>query len=99
MEYRIDYAPRKKEFGIMLRVSGRRWGMGIAAVLLAGVLAINQFWPEGKIFVQKLIFPYGNAATSEAFETMVSELKNGSEFSDAAAAFCKTVISNAQIQD
>lgn len=96
MEYRIDYAPRKKAFGVLNRTTNSRLGIGILAVVLAGILLTNHFWPESREVVQKLFFPYQSEETSEAFEEMISDLKNGSEFSDVAAAFCKTVISNAQ---
>lgn len=97
MAYRIQYDQGSQKYEI--RKQGIRWPAVIAGCVLLLLIFTWQFWPEGKAFIQELVFPGDVEATGQALEIMVVDLKSGAPLSDAVSAFCREVIYGAQSSD
>ena len=93
MSYRIQYSPEtskqypKVEKEKPLHV--KRWMTAMAALVFA--LWIHFYG------VPDFLIPGDAEVTKAAAQTMVSELKKGSEIRDAAATFCKMILDGAEV--
>lgn len=93
MSYRIVYGPepkaaRKEKHGPF------RLQMLTAACLIAFVMLVKLFWPEGNIKLQQYLLPGEPGATQQALEEMIDNLRDGAEMGDAFTAFCQQIIDN-----
>lgn len=95
MAYRIDYGPplpsRLKEhfpLRLVLLTSG---------FFTAFLLGVKALWPEGNELLAKLLLPVHDSGSFEAVEVFLSDLRSGESFYDSLTAFCRQVISYADI--
>ena len=89
MGYRIVYGDEP--------ITGRRSRLGLwtAGFLLVFVTCIRLTWPVGAEFLRNVFEPAGQ--TAEAFSEMVEHVGAGQGMGDAVTAFCRSVVSSAQI--
>ena len=62
-----------------------------AALFLAGV---KIFWPEGQAWLTQLLLPAGTRA---AFRDLLDALQSGQPFYDSLTAFCREIVSYADL--
>lgn len=91
MGYRIVYGPMPKEIECN-RPSPLRLQAMTAAFLLAFVIGVRLFYPEGTALLQDLLLPGGKTVTEEALTGMISGLQNGEPLGEAFTAFCQEII-------
>ena len=95
MAYRIDYGPPlpcrlKEHFPLRLVLLTT----GFFTAFLLGVKAL---WPEGNELLAKLLLPIRNSGPIDAVEVFLSDLRSGESFYDSLTAFCRQIISYADI--
>ncbi len=94
MSYRIEYAKDKKH-----RVSRFPKGAGILiAICTIAIFAVLEFSGLKDRLLQRII-PGDAEVTSAAFESLVSDLKEGTTASEAIAAFCQEIVKNAKLPE
>lgn len=95
MAYRIDYGPplpRRREEKFPVRLVALTCGFFI--VFLMGVKLL---WPEGSENLARLLLPLHANGTTESMEAFLSDLKAGEPFYESLTAFCRQIISHADI--
>lgn len=95
MAYRIDYGPplprhRKEAFPLRLVLLT----CGFFTTLLLGVKLL---WPEGNELLARLLLPVHSSGSLDAVEAFLSALRSGEPFYDSLTAFCRHIISYADI--
>lgn len=89
MGYRIDYGEGKRNLPLRRRYL---LSMGAFAVFLGFVI---RFWPEGRNAAAEFLFPGGAERACRAVEAFAGELQDGIPLREAAAAFCRDILSGA----
>ena len=89
MGYRIVYG----EESVMSRRSSLR--LWTAVFLLAFVVSVRLTWPQGTEYLKNVLKPADQ--TVQAFAQMVDGVENGQGMGEAVTAFCRSVVSSAQI--
>lgn len=95
MTYRIEYGPaqpRPRE-KLPLRL------IGLTCCFFAlFLLGVKSFWPEGQEALTRLLLPARNASGfREAMQSFLAQLKAGESFYDSLTAFCREIISYADL--
>lgn len=61
-------------------------------------MGVKVFWPEGQARLTQLLLPTRNAVgTQTAFQVFLDALKSGQPFYDSLTAFCREIISYANL--
>ena len=63
-----------------------------AGFFLLFCLMVYYFWPDGKQFLQELLWPGDAAVNRQAAEVMVQQLRWGEPLADALETFCLTIL-------
>ena len=90
MGYRVIYGedpfekpkPRKGRLGLLT-----------AGCLLAFVVGVRCFWPQGAETLNRIILPEQN--TANAFGQMTRDILEGEPLGDAVTTFCRTIVEDA----
>lgn len=93
MGYRVEYEPVPR-YKRTVKRSSRLGTLTILSFLLF-MLLVNGLNLRGKEVLQKLFIPGDAAVTGQAFSSFVEDLQMGDPFSDAAEAFCRTILEGA----
>lgn len=93
MGYRIQYEPN---LDYKYRMAGKvnlkkLWIAGTFAALSILLIAVL---PSVRSFIWDFLIPGDPQVTTEAFSTLVSDICNGENFSDAVTVFCRQIINN-----
>ena len=96
MSYRIDYTGFP-ETTPTYGMHPLRTALLILVVLTVFISAVHISYPEGMEILQKLIFPGDAPSTRQTLNLLVDDLRAGIPFSEAAQAFCREIIANADI--
>ncbi len=89
MSYEIHYGsdrPRRARTGFI-----------IAAAVAAVFLAVRLILPNGLLPALERALP-ATGQTVRAVEAFVEDMQHGSGFAEAAAAFCRGIIENAELE-
>ena len=62
-----------------------------AGFLLALVVMVRLFWPQGTVLLQRTLLPRENAA----FQQLRSDIQAGEPMGDAVTAFCQRIVEDA----
>ena len=97
MAYRIDY----DKTGTRKRIEPAKSRIAVytAAFFLLFLLLVNLFWPDGTGFLRQSLIPGDPDVTAAAVDSLIDDLKDGQQVSDAITAFCRELISNAENAD
>ncbi len=91
MGYKIVYGPEKKE-NESKKTSLLKLQALSAAFLLFFVLCVHSSWPAGSEKLQELFLPGDKNQTGAAFETLVENLQDGEDFTEAVTVFCQDLL-------
>lgn len=98
MPYRIDYGhPSDKKYPVPT-IRSHLLSLTAGAFTLF-VLLTGTFWPEGREALRDLLIPGDPEITAEAFSTLVTEVREGEDLSEAVAAFCREIIFDGEDQN
>ena len=91
MSYRIEYGTSVPERFQPPKV--KRYVRALTALcILLFSLAVGEFWPDGRMMLQRVFLPGEPSVTEQAFSNMISELRDGVAPEEAAVAFCQQII-------
>ena len=98
MAYRIDYTenPRYQPPAAFQWDKLRKMAVIFFLIFL---LATCLWWPEGRLALQQLVLPCDREVTAEAFSDMVDQIRGGEALDEAVAAFCREIISSAELSN
>lgn len=90
MGYQIDYLPTKKIRGAERNRASLPCLTALCFLVFA--LLVNLYWPQGKIVLQRIVFPGKAAATAAALDSFADNMSSGVDAYQALLTFCKAVI-------
>lgn len=94
MGYSIHYGPTPK---IVKKQRKFPFGPAAAALLLIiSLITASRVWPDEAAALQEALFPWTQEPVKAAFSDFVKDLNAGDSFRDAAAAFCREILDDAQ---
>ena len=70
-----------------------------AGALVVFLLLTHLFWPAGDAAIRDFLIPGEDAVTLRAAKTLVENLKEGTALGEAAEAFCREILTGAQLQN
>ena len=95
MFYRIEYGPATphQRDKLPLRL------IGLTCLFFTlFILAVKAAWPAGREMLTRILLPAGNQNSfPAAAQAFLQELTNGAPFYDSLAAFCRQLISYAEV--
>lgn len=98
MAYRIEYATNAKYQPTQMLRKDKLAKLAIVFFLIF-LLLTTLYWPQGKQMLQKMILPCDMEVTTQAFGTMIADIRGGEPLDEAVGAFCRQILSGAQIPD
>lgn len=90
MSYRIDYSA--DTLSKSTRQPSARLRLLIVAFLLAFFLLFPALCPEGAAWLRETLLPWDPTVTEQAFQEMISTLKQGEPAGNALSAFCREIL-------
>ena len=96
MAYRIQYGSDPK-FKTHWDRPFRKHRTAIISAIIAAVLLICATVPQVQRGIRELILPGDPSITEAALTAFVDNLKTGEPMDEAFAAFCRDIISNAEV--
>ena len=91
MAYRIEYGPPRPRYREKFPLRLLLLTCFFFVLFLAGV---KIFWPEGQARLTQLLLPAGTRA---AFRDLLDALQSGQPFYDSLTAFCREIVSYADL--
>lgn len=94
MAYRIEYGPPSHH---------RQSKLPVRLILFTGcffalfLLGVKIFWPAGRETLYHLLLPVRNNSFQTAADAFLADLKGGVPFYQSLTAFCREVISYAEL--
>ena len=98
MAYRIEYAKNTK-YQPPASLCWDRLGRIAMVFFLIFLLATAVFWPDGRLMLQRMILPCDMDVTTDAFCSMLEDIRDGESLEVAVEAFCKEIITGAALTD
>lgn len=88
MGYRIEYLPIKK-------IRGAERNRGVLPCLtavwfLVFALLVNLYWPQGKMVLQRIVFPEKASVTAAAVDVLAENMRSGEDVYQAISAFLQS---------
>ncbi len=88
MGYKIEYATQIVKKPLKNTPAVPQWTLTLCFFILF-LICSHLFWPEALATLRDLLVPRG-----EAVSVFLSELRNGTDFTEAVEAFCQQLVSN-----
>ena len=98
MAYRIEYAQNPK-YQLPASFCWDRFGRLAMVFFLIFLLATACFWPAGRLMLQTMILPCDLDVTAAAVGSMLEDIRDGEGVNEAVEAFCKEILSGADLSD
>ena len=91
MGYRVDYGPmdramRKESY----RMGG--WPLLCAVFFLCFLILVGSFWPDGRVLMEKLLFPGDWQRLDAAAALFRDAAEDGGSVTDCVETFCKEIL-------
>lgn len=96
MAYRIQYG-KFPQFSTKNHFTTKKYTVAIISAITAIMILIFITIPQIKTGVLDLLLPGDAGVTGSAISAFADDLKNGVPVGEAASAFCKSIINNAEL--
>ena len=91
MGYRVNYGPMNRAPRRNYRRASS-WALLCGACFLCFLVVVWGFWEEGRLVLQKLLFPGDWAAVEEGVAAFRDAANSGASAAACAEAFCREIL-------